>query len=163
MPVWNLGDLYPSPTSAEFQRDLDRAAVDAKRSLLRPTRARCCVAPALPVARDVLEHRGFANLVGRRRKVGSLKPPTTPVSAFGAAKATRAQRAISRSICTDGRCVRLPRRSQMQSYKPDSCASWLRRRQSQESCRFVRSSWRDRICGVGGVFLQPVLSTATTC
>jgi hypothetical protein len=31
MPVWNLGDLYPSPTSAEFRRDLDRAAVDAKR------------------------------------------------------------------------------------------------------------------------------------
>ena len=31
MPVWNLGDLYPSPTSAEFQRDLDRAAADAKR------------------------------------------------------------------------------------------------------------------------------------
>ena len=31
MPVWNLGDLYPSPMSAEFQRDLDRAAADAKR------------------------------------------------------------------------------------------------------------------------------------
>ena len=31
MPVWNLGDLYPSPTSAEFRRDLDRAAADAKR------------------------------------------------------------------------------------------------------------------------------------
>jgi oligoendopeptidase F len=31
MPVWNLGDLYPSPTSAEFQRDLDKAAADAKR------------------------------------------------------------------------------------------------------------------------------------
>jgi len=30
MPVWNLGDLYPSPTSAEFQRDLDKAAADAK-------------------------------------------------------------------------------------------------------------------------------------
>jgi oligoendopeptidase F len=31
MPVWNLGDLYPSPTSAEFQRDMDKAAADAKR------------------------------------------------------------------------------------------------------------------------------------
>ena len=31
MPVWNLEDLYPSPTSAEFQHDLDRAAADAKR------------------------------------------------------------------------------------------------------------------------------------
>ena len=31
MPVWNLGDLYPSPTSAEFGRDLDRAAAEAKR------------------------------------------------------------------------------------------------------------------------------------
>ena len=31
MPVWNLGDLYPSPTSAEFQLDLDKAAADAKR------------------------------------------------------------------------------------------------------------------------------------
>ncbi len=40
--------------------------------------ARSCVAPALPVARDVLEHRGFANLVGRRRGVGPLKPPTSP-------------------------------------------------------------------------------------
>jgi oligoendopeptidase F len=31
MPVWNLGDLYPSPTSAEVQRDLDKAAAEAKR------------------------------------------------------------------------------------------------------------------------------------
>ena len=31
MPVWNLGDLYPSPTSAEFQRDLEKAAANAKR------------------------------------------------------------------------------------------------------------------------------------
>ena len=30
LPVWNLSDLYPSPTSSEFQRDLDKAAADAK-------------------------------------------------------------------------------------------------------------------------------------
>jgi oligoendopeptidase F len=31
MPVWNLGDLYPDPQSAEFARDLDKAAEEAKR------------------------------------------------------------------------------------------------------------------------------------
>jgi hypothetical protein len=76
------------------------------------------------------------------RGVGPWKPPATV-----SARATRAQRAISRSICTDGRCVRQPRRSEMASYKPDSCAFWLRRRQSQGSCRCARSSLRNHVRG----------------
>lgn len=30
MPVWNLGDLYPGPSSAEVEADLAKAGTEAK-------------------------------------------------------------------------------------------------------------------------------------
>lgn len=66
MPEWNLADLYPSPTSPEIARDLDKAAAEAKR--LKETyygKVAAVAANGAALAKAIEEFEQFVELTGR--------------------------------------------------------------------------------------------------
>ncbi|CAN1722979.1 oligoendopeptidase F [Hyphomicrobium sp. 1Nfss2.1] len=66
MPEWNLADLYPSPTSPEIARDLDKAAAEAKR--LKETyygKVAAVAADGAALAKAIEEFEQFVELTGR--------------------------------------------------------------------------------------------------
>ena len=66
MPEWNLADLYPSPTSLEIARDLDKAAAEAKR--LKETyygKVAAVAADGAALAKAIEEFEQFVELTGR--------------------------------------------------------------------------------------------------
>ncbi len=66
MPEWNLADLYPSPTSPEITRDLDKAAAEAKR--LKETyygKVAAVAADGAALATAIEEFEQFVELTGR--------------------------------------------------------------------------------------------------